>query len=78
MNGFKFTFSMVIIRNTSFLSVPAVQLVHGGINITYSRIMAELSNPDILRKAQTFAFTTLSISELFHAIGTRNVRKSIF
>lgn len=80
--GLKFTiFYGVIIAGITlfaFLSVPAVQLVHGGINITYSRIMAELSNPDILRKAQTFAFTTLSISELFHAIGTRNVRKSIF
>lgn len=32
----------------------------------------------ILSRAQTYAFTVLGLSQLFHAVGMRNMRKSVF
>ena len=37
-----------------------------------------LSIPDLLNKAQTHAFTVLGMSQLVHAIGMRDVNKSVF
>ena len=37
-----------------------------------------LSNEALLRHAQTFAFTVLGVSQLFHAVGMRNVDVSVF
>ena len=36
------------------------------------------NNKDILMKAQTFAFSTLALSQLFHSVGIKNMNKSIF
>ena len=37
-----------------------------------------LTDPQVLMRAQTYAFTVLGISELFHAIGMRSVEQSLF
>lgn len=37
-----------------------------------------LKNPEVLLKSQTYAFTVLSLSQLFHAIGMRDVSSSVF
>ena len=36
------------------------------------------NNPELLNTARTFAFTTLGVSQLFHAFGMRNVRITLF
>lgn len=61
---------------TAFISVPVAELGYLGNSINYSSIISVLENEDVLRKAQTFAFTTLAVCELFHAIGMRNLKKS--
>lgn len=37
-----------------------------------------LRQPEVLRTAQTYAFTVLGMSQLFHAVGMRDVEKSVF
>ena len=37
-----------------------------------------LQNPEILLHSQTYAFTVLGLSQLFHAVGMRDVRASVF
>lgn len=37
-----------------------------------------LQNPEVLLKSQTYAFTVLSLSQLFHAVGMRDVSSSVF
>ncbi len=37
-----------------------------------------LTNEEVLLKSQTFAFTTLSLSQLFHMIGMSNVKNRLF
>jgi len=60
----------------AFVSVPLAELNSLGSEINYNSIIDILENAEILRKAQTFAFTTLAICELFHAVGMRNLKKS--
>ena len=43
---------------------------------TYADINTYFSNPDNLHLAQTMAFTTLAISELFHMLGMSNLNRS--
>lgn len=62
----------------AFFSVPYAFLNGQGAAFTLSNIKAALSYEEILMRAQTYAFTVLGISELFHAIGMRNVEKSFF
>ena len=71
----------------AFLWSPVIHLSSAGIPVTLGNIR-DLFNgvlsvpgtdlPDIIRHAQTYAFTTLGISQLFHAIGMRNYDKSLF
>lgn len=37
-----------------------------------------LKNPEILTRSQTYAFTVLGLSQLFHAVGMRDVSASVF
>ena len=43
---------------------------------TYDAIAKLYEDPNILHQAQTMAFTTLALSELFHMIGVSNLRRS--
>lgn len=63
---------------SAFLFVPIETLILQGSPVTYTAVKEILSNPLIYVKSQTYAFTILAISQLFHAIGMRNVKKSIF
>jgi hypothetical protein len=48
-------------------------------NITYSHVVYLLSNnKEILTKAQTFAFSTLALSQLFHSFGIKRMNQSLF
>lgn len=41
-------------------------------------LAAFLEQKKVLKRAQTYAFTVLGMSQLFHAVGMRDVRQSIF
>lgn len=62
----------------AFLFLPTTILIHKQIPITIESLTEVLALPIVLTHSQTYAFTTLGISQLFHAIGMRDVRRSIF
>ena len=62
----------------AFLLLPIGLLRAGGIPVTAWEIAELLENPQLLARCQTYAFTVLGMSQLFHAIGMRNVEKSVF
>lgn len=63
---------------TAFLMLPCALLRANGLSLTPAGISHLLGNPNVLSKAQTYAFTVLGISQLFHAIGMRDTGKSVF
>lgn len=62
----------------AFLTIPYGYLVSRQIPFTINNITRILSDPDILTRSQTYAFTVLGFSQLFHAIGMRNTSLSVF
>lgn len=62
---------------TAFLMVPYLLLHNAGVSISLESLSAILSQEAVLAKAQTYAFTVLGMSQLFHAIGMRDVHKSV-
>lgn len=62
----------------SFLWSPIRALLMNGQAVSLGAIRTLLEDPDMLCHAQTYAFTVLGISQLFHAVGMRNVKRSIF
>ena len=63
----------------SFIYVPLQHLLVNSSKINMHHIIYLLeNNKDILMKAQTFAFSTLALSQLFHSVGIKNMNKSIF
>lgn len=62
----------------AFLRIPHGVLAGAGLPATVPNMMEVLNEPQILLRCQTYAFTVLGISQLFHAIGMRDVRKSVF
>lgn len=63
---------------SAFLYLPIQTLRASGIAITPSHIRGLLLLPDVLTRSQTYAFTVLGMSQLFHAIGMRDVDSSLF
>ena len=63
----------------AFLTLP-VCIISRTPELSFSldTINSILTVPPILTKCQTYAFTVLGMSQLFHAIGIRNTEKSIF
>jgi Ca2+-transporting ATPase len=59
----------------AFLAVPIREL--GG-NVSLEGINRLLQDTALLNKAQTHAFTVLGMSQLVHAIGMRDVNRSVF
>jgi len=80
--GFAFLiiFGMVIgaVTLVAFLYTPVIHLVEMNHAVSLSNIIQILKNPEILIHSQTYAFTALGISQLFNAIGTRNLHRSLF
>ncbi len=62
----------------AFLYSPITHLMAAGDAITFANIKASYADPYIFSHAQTYAFTTLAISQLFNAMGMRNLNRSIF
>lgn len=63
---------------SAYLFVPVNVLLSQNLNIDFNSLKLALSDPLVYTKAQTFAFSVLAISQLFHAIGMRNLNVSIF
>ena len=63
---------------TAFLTIPYQILVQSRLPVTIANIQAVLGTGEILNRAQTYAFTVLGMAQLFHAIGMRDVRRSVF
>ncbi len=63
---------------TAFLMPVCALLKANGQALTPEGISRLLGNPMVLSKAQTYAFTVLGISQLFHAIGMRDTERSVF
>lgn len=66
------------ISTTAFLQIPIQMMMAQGISFDLEHLRMILSNPKLLSRCQTYAFTVLGMSQLFHAIGMRDVERSIF
>lgn len=73
-------YGMVIglISLLAFLTIPYMELMKEGLPVTIQNLEKVLRLEPVLFKAQTHAFTVLGMSQLMHAIGMRDVNKSIF
>ncbi|HOF99954.1 MAG: Calcium-transporting ATPase 1 [Firmicutes bacterium ADurb.Bin248] len=80
--GFALTFFygalIGLITLGAFLAVPVRALVEAGDAVTLASVIGAFANEALLSRAQTFAFTVLGVSQLFHAVGMRNVDVSVF
>lgn len=63
---------------TAFLMLPCALLGSQGISITLGSLTQILGQEAVLSKAQTYAFTVLGMSQLYHAVGMRDMHKSFF
>lgn len=63
---------------TAFLKLPWEILQQGQEAVTVANISATLRDGEVLARAQTYAFTVLGMSQLFHALGMRDVQTSVF
>ncbi len=62
----------------AFLKIPWEMLADRGASITIANIIAVLGEKEVLMRAQTYSFTVLGMSQLFHAFGMRDVETSVF
>lgn len=69
---------IAFISLAAFLIVPLGMLKASDTKVCADSIRDLLKDPVILSRCQTYAFTVLGMSQLFHAIGMRNVEKSVF
>lgn len=69
---------IAIISLTAFLRVPVGLLYREGLEISLENLAAVLQNGKILAHCQTYAFTVLGLSQIFHAVGMRDVNRSVF
>ncbi len=63
---------------TAFLMLPLGILQLRGMPISLQGIAELLKETEVLCKAQTYAFTVLGMSQLYHAVGMRDVQRSVF
>ena len=62
----------------AFIAAPVFYLCKAGTAVSIESIRSALSDPIIYLRSQTYAFTTMAVCQLFHAIGMRNLSKSLF
>ncbi|MCM1188834.1 MAG: cation-translocating P-type ATPase [bacterium] len=63
---------------TAFLMLPCAILRIRGESVGIASLAAVLEEPWLLSKAQTYAFTVLGMSQLWHAVGMRDMNRSVF
>lgn len=62
---------------TAFLMLPCALLNIRGLGIGIPQLAEILKEEWVLSKAQTYAFTVLGMSQLWHAVGMRDVGRSV-
>ncbi len=67
-----------VISLLAFLTVPYEELLRAGLPVNLSNLNKILQVTAVLNKAQTHAFTVLGMSQLLHAVGMRDVNRSVF
>lgn len=67
-----------IISLLAFLTVPYQELLYRQLPVTWDNLEKLLQLETVLNKAQTHVFTVLGMSQLVHAVGMRDVNKSVF
>lgn len=63
---------------TAFFTVPFAALKAQGVPFGLGAAAELLRQDAVLSRAQTYAFTVLGMSQLFHAVGMRDVHRSVF
>lgn len=63
---------------TAFLKIPHDILAGSGLTFSLENVSEVLQTGSVLDRAQTYAFTVLGLSQLFHAVGMRDREKSVF
>lgn len=63
---------------TAFLLVPCTLLNAMRVPVSLDALAEVLAQEAVLAKAQTYSFTVLGMSQLFHAIGMRDMHRSFF
>lgn len=63
---------------TAFFLIPLHVLKLEQLPLTLTHLSELLGQEGILRRSQTYAFTVLGMSQLFHAVGMRDVSRSVF
>ncbi len=71
-------FLIAFISMTAFLQLPISILAAKGLPVSLENLRTLLAAPEILARCQTYSFTVLGISQLFHAVGMRDVETSVF
>ncbi len=71
-------FVVAAITLAAFLYLPLRMMRLYDIKPSFDALVHLLDHPGTLMHAQTYAFVTLGVSQLFHAVGMRNVDKSVF
>ena len=69
---------IAFISITAFLQLPISLLLSHNQPVSLENLRTLLAVPEILVRSQTYSFTVLGISQLFHAIGMRDVETSFF
>lgn len=73
-----FGFVIGLITLSAFLITPIRTLMEAGQTVNLENLKLILENSAVYVQSQTYAFTTLGVSQLFNAIGMRNMNRSIF
>lgn len=63
---------------TAFLMLPCALLRVNRLPVSLENLSTILQNGSVLSKAQTYAFTVLGMSQLYHAVGMRDMHRSFF
>lgn len=66
------------ISTIAFLQLPVQIMLSQKMEISLENLRLLFLNQELLGRCQTYAFTVLGMSQLFHAIGMRDVERSIF
>lgn len=69
---------IAFISLAAFLKIPYSMLRMSGMKVSLSAIGQLMMQETLLNKCQTYAFTVLGVSQLFHALGMRNTEMSLF
>ena len=67
-----------VISLVAFMTVPYGELVQKGLPVSFQNLKKILELEWVLNKAQTHAFTVLGMSQLVHAVGMKDVNRSVF